>query len=185
MLVLKAWLKFVRADDIFRGWHFSERIFGSDPALPAGGNHIKVGSTEQWAGLGGKRWAESALQINKGKTKFLWNLEPVWQNAVMIIIHILKLCSKSVFVQQFRIIPMTWIIRIIMEEDVHSTHCNSCFSNTCTSPACPTTACPNHCGVRWDIFAKVHLQCQSLKYRLHSCKLPDHLSEICPLQQVS
>ena len=80
---------------------------------------------------------------------------------------------------------MTWIIRIIMEEDVHSTHCNSCFSNTCTSPACPTTACPNHCGVRWDIFAKVHLQCQSLKYRLHSCKLPDHLSEICPLQQVT
>jgi len=56
----------------------------------------------------------------------------------------------------------------IMEEDIHESHCNSCFSSTCSLPACQTTACPNHCG-----------------FRLHSCKLADHLSEVCPLQQVS
>ena len=54
------------------------------------------------------------------------------------------------------------------DQDHPHHHCSSCYSSTCsTQPACPVVHCPLYCNVR-----------------LHACKLPDHLAEICPLQTV-
>ena len=76
----------------------------------------------------------------------------------------------------------------MMDEEFHESHCNSCFSSTCTLPTCPTTACPNHCGFRQNtsyILQTFKIDLDHISSRLHPCKLPDHLSEVCPLQQVS
>ena len=77
----------------------------------------------------------------------------------------------------------------MIENKVHESHCNSCILSSCQLAACPTIPCPNHCGFRLGKICEIirtstFLHLYFCNPRLHSCKLPDHLSEICPLQQV-
>lgn len=56
-----------------------------------------------------------------------------------------------------------------MFDDYHSTHCDHCFSPTeCGSDKCHVISCPLKCG-----------------FRLHECKLSEHLAETCPQADVA
>ena len=83
------------------------------------------------------------------------------------------------------------VIEVTDETEVHESHCNSCILSSCQLAACPIIPCPNHCGFRLGKICEIirtslstFLHFYFCNPRLHSCKLPDHLSEICPLQQV-
>lgn len=56
----------------------------------------------------------------------------------------------------------------MLEDTYCYNHCRKCIFTNCPSQDCRVEKCPLNCG-----------------YRMHACKLEDHVNNICPLAEVS